>query len=129
MEHTGTEPIKMQVQEDCSINWSWFKVRNGDLVALFRLHVDSFQLSEFYELMKDMVLTDIEMEYDMDGRFAGEIANHYNLIDGYSRRDVIEAFGWLAKMFRDTTSPSLSDTDMDCVPHWLEYHGVTIYEV
>ncbi len=123
------EPTKMQVQEDGGINWSWFRVKNGNLVALFRLYKGGDLIVKFREMMRDMEETEIEMCYNEVGDFDGDIADPYGLVEGYYKPDVIEAFGWLGQFFKDNAGVWEKGTSDGTIQWYLEYHAVMVFEV
>jgi len=119
--------MKMQIVEQGGINWTWFKVRNGDLVAVFRLHYGEEQLEAFRTVEKGMAtVRDIKVPWAPWREDCDIVADHTSKTEGYSTPEVIRAFGWLNELFR-TVAPSfeLEVCSEDSMRH-LEYHGITI---
>jgi len=118
---------KMQVVEGGGINWTWFKVRNGDLVAVFRLHYGEEQLDAFRKKEKGMAtVKDIKVPWAPWREKCDIVADHTSKTKGYSRPEVVEAFGWLNELLRKVACPDeLEDCPEGSMGH-LEYHGVTI---
>ncbi len=52
------DTFRMKYAEDGGINWTWFKVQNGNLVAVFRLHYGEEPLLAFRKLQKKMAKVD-----------------------------------------------------------------------
>ena len=117
----------MKVEERCGINWTWFKVQNGNLVAVFRLHHDSEQMKAFRKLQEKMTIVEhVDVPIATWREPCNLIADHVSKKEGYELPEVKDAFGWLNKMFRDVAN----DFEKECCPEGsmahLEYHGVTI---
>lgn len=121
---------KMRVEVSGGINWTWFKVQNGNLVAVFRLHHGEDTLSAFRKLEKDMIEVEkIKVPFATWREKCDLIANHTGKTDGYSLPEVKEAFGWLNSMFRDTSDiHERHACPKDTMRH-LEYHGVAICRI
>lgn len=124
---------KMKVEEDRGINWTWFKVQNGNLVAVFRLHYGEEPLAAFRKLQKEMVKVDyINVPMATWREKCNLIANHTDKVAGYSLPEVAEAFGWLNDMFSnvagDFERDMCSEGAVDTMRH-LEYHGVAICRI
>lgn len=123
-------PEKMKVQEGGGINWTWFKVQNGNLVAVFRLHYGEDQLKAFRKLEKGMLKVDnIRVPFATWREKCSLVANHTRKVDGYMLPKVVEAFGWLNKMFRDTADTHERDSCPEGTMEHLEYHGVAVCRV
>lgn len=121
---------KMRVQENPGINWTWFKVQNGDLVAVFRLHYGEEQIEAFRKLEKNMIETEnIKVPFATWREKCDLIANHTNKEDGYSLPEVAEAFSWLNNMFRETAGDHELESCPEGTMGHLEYHGVAICRV
>ena len=119
--------MKMQVVEQGGINWTWFKVRNGNLVAVFRLHYGEEQLEAFRTVEKGMTtVKNIKVPWAPWREECDIVANHTSRAEGYSTPEVIRAFGWLSELFRQVAIPfELERCSEDSMRH-LEYHGITI---
>lgn len=121
---------KMKVEEQGGINWTWFKVQKGNLVAVFRLHYDEDQLSAFHRLEKKMAkVKDIPVPFATWREPCNVVANHTDKSSGYRLPEVEEAFGWLAGMFKDTAGSSELEFCAESLVRHLEYHGVAICRV
>lgn len=120
---------KMKVEAQGGINWTWFKVQNGKLVAVFRLHHGEEQLSAFRKLEKKMVKGKINVPFATWREPCNLIANHTDKESGYALPEVEEAFGWLNAMFRDTAGDSELKTCSGEKMRHLEYHGVAICRI
>lgn len=126
---------KMRVQKAGGINWTWFKVQNGKLVAVFRLHYGEEPLSAFRKLQMKMGMVNVEninVPMATWREPCDLVANHTDKTNGYSLPDVIEAFGWLNDMFSDVADDFERDIcskgGVDVMSH-LEYHGVAICRI
>ncbi len=109
------------------MNWTWFKVQKGDLVANFRLHHGSEALAAFYNLKDKMTwVQDIEASWRDESIV---IANHWKVRKGYDLPEVVEKFGWLGDMFRSVADPSELSSCASLNMRHLEYHGVSILRV
>lgn len=119
--------MKMQVVEQGGINWTWFKVRNGNLVAVFRLHYGEKQLEAFRTVEKGMTtVRDIGVPWATWREKCDIVADHTSREEGYSTPEVVEAFGWLNELFRKVApSIELQRCPEGSMRH-LEYHGITI---
>jgi len=121
---------KMQVEVSGGINWVWFKVRNGNLVAVFRLHYGEEPLVAFRKLQKGMVTVDkINVPMATWREKCNLIADHTSKVDGYMLPKVVEAFGWLNKMFRSVADAHELDSCPEGTMGHLEYHGVAIVKI
>lgn len=121
---------KMKVEEQGGINWTWFKVKNGNLVAVFRLHYGEEPLIAFRKLQKKMVKTDkINVPFATWREKCDLVTNHTNKTDGYLLPEVAEAFGWLNDMFRRTCSDFEREQCSEGTMRHLEYHGVAICRI
>lgn len=120
---------KMRVVEDGGINWTWFKVKNGNLVAVFRLHYGEEQLEAFRKLRRGMIeVKNIDVPFATWREKCDLIANHTSHDGGYSLPEVAEAFGWLNEMFKETAGDFERGACNGTMRH-LEYHGVAICRV
>lgn len=121
---------KMRVEKQGGINWSWFKVQNGKLVAVFRLRYGGEQIVAFRELEKDMIeVKNIDVPFATWREKCDLIASHASKNDGYFMPEVAEAFGWLNDMLRRTAdSHELARCPEGTMRH-LEYHGVAVCRV
>lgn len=121
---------KMKVQEDGVLNWTWFKVQNGNLVAVFRLHYGEDQLIAFRKLEKGMVkVGNICVPFATWREKCDLVADHTQRMSGYTLPEVVEAFGWLNEMFRDTAEAHERDSCPEGTMGHLEYHGVAICRI
>ncbi len=121
---------KMQVEVSGGINWVWFKVRNGNLVAVFRLHYDEEPLLAFRKLQKGMVTVDkINVPMAFWREDCDLIASHTNKADGYNLPEVARAFGWLNDLFRKVASDHEREVCPEGTMQHLEYHGVGILKI
>ncbi len=121
---------KMKVEEQGGINWTWFKVRNGHLVAVFRLHYGEEPLMAFRKLQKDMVVVDkIAVPMATWREKCDLVANHTLMIIGYHKDEVIKAFSWLDKMFEGVANEHEQETCYGHLMRHLEYHGVAICRI
>ncbi len=121
---------KMTFEESGGINWTWFKVKNGKLVAIFRLHYGEETLEEFRKLEKGMTrVVLIRVPFATWREECNLVANHTGKADGYSLPEVKEAFGWLNKMFSDTADEHERGSCPEDTMRHLEYHGVAICRV
>ena len=118
----------MKVQVDPGMNWTWFKVQDGDLVANFRLHHGSEALAAFYNLKKGKMteVRDIESSWRDESTV---VANHWKIRVGYDLPEVVEKFGWLGDMFRSVADPTELSSCASLNMRHLEYHGVSILKV
>lgn len=122
---------KMKVQESGGINWTWFKVQNGNLVAVFRLHYGEAELKAFRELQKDMIeVENIDVPFATWREKCDLVTSHTDgKTDGYKLPEVAEAFGWLNDMFRKTAAGwELEECPEGTMRH-LEYHGIAICRI
>ncbi len=126
-----TTPKKtMKVEVQGGINWTWFKVQNGKLVAVFRLHHDTEPLIAFQELRKGMTpVNKINVPWATWREKCDLVANHYNKKDGYDLPEVIKAFGWLNDLFRGVASDFEKGACPEGTMRHLEYHGITICRI
>jgi len=123
-------PQKMKVEEQGGINWTWFKVRNGNLVAVFRLHYDEAPLQAFRKLAKKMTEVEkIKVPFATWREACDIIADHIQKTDGYHLPEVGEAFGWLNDMFRSTGDDHELKMCSEGTMLHLEYHGVAIVRI
>jgi len=121
---------KMRVQENGGINWTWFKVQNGNLVAVFRLHYGEEQLEAFRELEKDMIeVEEIKVPFATWREKCNLLADHSSKDDGYKLPEVAEVFGWLNDMFRKTADDFEREACPEGTMRHLEYHGVAICRI
>ena len=121
---------KMKVQEEGGINWTWFKVRNDNLVAVFRLHYGEEPLVAFRELEKGMTKVDkINVPMATWREKCDLVANHFGKEDGYSLPEVAEKFGWLNELFKKQASDWELKACTDGPMRHLEYHGVAIVRI
>ncbi len=119
--------MKMRVVEQGGINWTWFKVRNGNLVAVFRLHYGEEQLDVFRGIEKAMItVKDIKVPWAPWREECDIIADHTSKTEGYSTPEVIKAFGWLATLFKTVATLFERERCSGEIMRHLEYHGVTI---
>ncbi len=117
----------MQVVEQGGINWTWFKVQNGNLVAVFRLHHGEEQLQAFRKKEKGMArVKDIKVPWAPWREECDIVANHTYRTEGYATPGVVEAFGWLNEIFKKVAIPFELDYCSEGSMRHLEYHGVTI---
>ncbi len=117
----------MEVEVSGGINWSWFKVRNGNLVAVFRLHYGEDQIEAFQKLWKKMKqVEEIKVPFATWREKCNLIANHMGKAKGYALPEVAEAFGWLNDLFIETADDHERDYGSDGPMSHLEYHGVAI---
>ena len=122
---------KMQVVESPGINWTWFKVRNGNLAAVFRLHYGEAPLIAFRKIEKGMtVVKEIkEVPWAPWREDCDIVADHTSRHEGYSTPEAIKAFGWLSELFRQVAIPfELEQCSENSMRH-LEYHGVYICRI
>ena len=120
----------MQVAESLGINWTWFKVRNGNLVAVFRLHYGEEQLEAFRKKAKGMSkVKDINVPWATWREKCDLIANHTTRVEGYAKPEVAEAFSWLNKLFRKVAIPFELEWCPEGSMRHLEYHGVAICRI
>ena len=122
---------KMKVAVSPGINWTWFKVRNGNLVAVFRLHHGEDPLLAFQKEKKKM--TEVKEIKGVPWAPWREdcdiVADHTSRQEGYSTPEVISAFGWLSKLYRQVALPfELEQCSENSMRH-LEYHGVYICRI
>ncbi len=121
---------KMKVEEQGGINWTWFKVRNGNLVAVFRLHYGEDPLTAFRKLEKGMIEVEkINVPMATWREKCNLIANHTGKSDGYKLPEVTEAFGWLNDLFRKTACNFERECCQEGKMQHLEYHGVAIVRI
>jgi len=121
---------KMKVEEQGGINWTWFKVQNGNLVAVFRLHYGEDTLQAFRKLEKSMTKVEkINVPMATWREKCDLIASHTRKTDGYELPEVMESFGWLNEMFRSTSDNHESESCPEGTMRHLEYHGVAIVRI
>ncbi len=123
---------KMKVEEQGGINWTWFKVQNGKLVAVFRLHYGEEPLIAFRKLQKDigMITVDkINVPMATWREKCDLVTSHTNKTDGYLLPEVAEAFGWLNDLFRRTGGDFEREACPEGTMRHLEYHGVAICRI
>jgi len=123
---------KMRVEEDGGINWTWFKVQNGKLVAVFRLHYGEEPLKAFRKLQKEIGMIDVDRINVPMATWREKcnlIANHTDKIDGYSLPEVAEAFGWLNDLFRRVADSFEREGCPEGTMRHLEYHGVAVCRI
>ena len=121
---------KMKVEEQGGINWTWFKVKNGNLVAVFRLHYGEEPLIAFRKLQKNMVKVDkINVPFATWREKCDLVTSHTNKTDGYTLPEVAEAFGWLNDMFRHTCGDIERERCPEGTMRHLEYHGIAICRI
>ncbi len=121
---------KMQVTEQGGINWTWFKVRNGNLVAVFRLHYGDAQIVAFRKLQKSMVeVKDIKVPWATWREPCDLVTSHTSKTDGYSLPEVSEAFGWLNEMYRKTACDFERESCAEGIMRHLKYHGVAVCRI
>lgn len=120
----------MDVVEEGGINWTWFKVQNGNLVAVFRLHYDEEPLAAFRKLQRRMkAVKKINVPMATWREECDLIANHTAKTDGYALSEVEGAFGWLNDLFRRTADTHERNSCPEGTMQHLEYHGVAICRV
>lgn len=121
---------KMKVEESGGINWTWFKVRNGNLVAVFRLHYGEDPLAAFRKLQRGMVKVDrINVPMATWREKCDLVANHTDKTAGYNLPEVAKAFGWLNELFRKVADDHELGECPECTMRHLEYHGVAIVKI
>lgn len=112
------------------INWTWFKVRNGNLVAIFRLHHGEEPLVEFNRLAKRMKEVDKIPVPDAPWREECDIvADHTTHSEGYQLPEVSKKFGWLNHLLRNTADTSERVICSEGIMRHLQYHGVYIVRI
>jgi len=117
----------MEYEAQGGINWTWFKVQNGNLVAVFRLHHGEEQIRAFRKLTKKMVeVESINVPFAPWREKCNVVADHVNKQGGYSDPEVVKAFSWLNDMFRETAGGFELKTCAEGSLSHLEYHGVYI---
>ena len=120
----------MKFEAQGGINWAWFKVQNGNLVAVFRLHEGEEPLAAFRKLRKKMVrVSNINIPMATWREKCDVIANHTSITNGYNRPEVVKAFGWLNGMFRGVAEDHELEYCPEGTMRHLEYHGVTICRI
>lgn len=115
----------MFIQEEGGINWTWFKVQNENLVAVFRLHYGGDAVSSFRKLVGELSMTSID---DIGVSWRDKevvVANHTLHREGYILPEVVEKFGWLDDMFKSVADSFELESCQERMRH-LEYHGVSI---
>jgi len=130
---------KMKVEESGGINWTWFKVQNGNLVAIFRLHYGEEPLEAFRKLEKKLMTKVAKIDVPSATWREEDMApykdrvelitDHVKHTDGYNLPEVAEAFGWLNQMFRDTGGSFEREACPEGSMRHLEYHGVAICRI
>lgn len=118
-------PKDLEVAQDGGINWCWFQVRHGNLVAEFRLHHGEEPLASFEKLMKHMKEVDDFFPVSWRDKKA-TIANHWSHTKGYRLPEVLEAFRWLGDLFRAHADSLERESCGDDPGRYLEYHGVAV---
>jgi len=121
---------KMKVEAQGGINWTWFKVQNHGLVAVFRLHYGEESLEAFRKLEKKMTrVGKIDVPMATWREECDLVADHGSHDKGYDLPEVAEAFGWLNTMLRSVASDfELRQCPEGTMDH-LEYHGVAIVRI
>ncbi len=120
---------KMKVEERGGINWTWFKVQNGKLVAVFRLHYGEEPLVAFNKLQKKLGIARVEKINVPMATWREPcdlITSHTKRNGGYELPEVIKAFGWLNEFFRKTADDHELEYCPEGTMRHLEYHGVAI---
>ncbi|KKK63467.1 hypothetical protein LCGC14_2994000, partial [marine sediment metagenome] len=118
---------KMKVETQGGINWVWFKVQNGTLVAVFRLHYGEEPLRAFNKLKKDMTeVRRINVPMATWREKCDLVASHTLQLDGYALPEVVEAFSWLNDMFKETACDFELKACKDEPLRHLQFHGVAI---
>ena len=122
---------KMKVEEQGGINWTWFKVQNGNLVAVFRLHYGEGELVAFRKLQRKLMIKvdKIDVPLATWREKCDLITSHTTKEGGYELPEVKEAFGWLNKMFRGTADNHELESCPEGTMRHLEYHGVAICRI
>jgi len=117
----------VEYEEQGGINWTWFKVQNGNLVAIFRLHYGEDQLQAFRKLARKMTRVDnIGVPFAPWREKCEVVADYTGKESGYSDPEVVKAYGWLNDMFRETADEFELKTCAEGSLRHLEYHGVYI---
>lgn len=126
----------MLYEEQGGINWTWFKVRKGNLVAVFRLHYGEEPLQAFRKLQRKMTEAHIDVPFATWREPCDLIADHTGKTEGYNLPEVAEAFGWLNTVYRNAAIKAakwLGGHELGSCPEGtmrhLEYHGVAIVRV
>lgn len=123
-------PEKMKVEEQGGINWTWFKVQNRGLVAVFRLHYGEEPLEAFRKLEKKITKVDwIKVPMATWREDCDVVANHTTKTSGYGLPEVAEAFGWLNTMLRSVADDHELESCPEGTMDHLEYHGVAIVRI
>ncbi len=120
---------KMRVYEEGGINWTWFKVQNGNLVAIFRLHYGETELVAFRKLQRKMGMVNVDKINVPMATWREKcdlVTSHTKNVSGYSLPEVAKAFSWLNDMFRETGSDSEAASCKQGTMRHLQYHGVAI---
>lgn len=121
---------RMKVEEEGLINWTWFKVQNGNLVAVFRLHYGEEQLAAFGKLRRRMKTVEkIDVPFATWREECDLIASHTGKADGYDLPEVAGAFGWLNDLFRRTADSHERESCPEGTMRHLEYHGVAVCRI
>jgi len=122
---------KMKVEVSGGINWTWFKVQNGKLVAVFRLHHGEDAIMAFRKLRRNMgEVSNIPVPMATWREPCDRIASHCGEdIEGYNLPEVGEAFAWLNDMFRGVADAHELNFCPEGTMRHLEYHGVAIVRV
>ena len=122
--------MKLKVVEDPGINWTWFKVQNGNLVAIFRLNYDAKLLADFRKAEKKMTrVKDIKVPWATWREKCDLIADHTTRLEGYAKPEVVEAFSWLAALLKGAAGQwELDQCEKNVINH-LWFHGVAICRV
>ncbi len=121
---------KMKIEESGGINWTWFKVKNGNLVAVFRLHYGEEPLDSFRKLEKGMTRVDkINVPMATWREKCDLIASHAGKDEGYSLPEVAEKFGWLNEFFKKHASEFELGVCTDGPMRHIQYHGVAIVRI
>ena len=123
---------KMKVEEQGGINWTWFKVQNGKLVAVFRLHYGEEPLLAFRKLEKKLKMAKVEgikVPWATWREPCDLVTSHAARNGGYELPEVAKAFGWLNNMFRDTCGDFERERCPEGTMRHLEYHGIAIVRI
>ena len=123
-------PEKMKIEVQGGINWSWFKVQNRDLVAVFRLHYGEDAIDVLRKRQKQMtIVKKIDVPMATWREKCDLIADHTSRQKGYELPEVAERFGWLNTLLRSVADNfELGQCPEGTMRH-LEYHGVAIVRI
>jgi len=109
------------------INWVHYRAQVGELVATFRLHKGSDEedlLCEKFPQIKRYVDSGDDVAEADESKV---VASYYKGGD-YSLPEVIETFGWLNNLLRETsTTAERESCDKNPQYSHLEFHGVEIF--